>query len=349
MEQDLSVFHIWKRIDHHSGHSGYDQLTKHMPCAHYQNGRIFKYLFEKNPRHFRFVRQINPEWYSFEYFCVEMELIARLHQMRNTVFHYLYGENQFRYLGHSPFRRGNRVVASFHQPPAIFPRAIPDVKRVRKADALVVVGSNQVDYFRDITLRDNVYLVPHGIDTDYFAPRGAKNQDGPLRCISVGWWLRDVDMIRDVMVRAPQVAGLDVEFHVVTFPWCQKHYEGIPNVHLHSSVGDEELLALYQKCHLLLLPLQDCTANNAVLESMACGLPVYTSETGAIRDYVGDDNAVIVRPHDTESMLEALLEAHRNRSRLEEMGRASRLRAESFAWERVGERMMDCYRRILQS
>ena len=342
----MKILHIWKRIDHHSAHSGYDQLSRYLPCTHYRGGKIFHFLYSKNPEKFGWIKTINPEWYSFEYFCLEMELLARIHLVSGTIFHMLYGENQYRYLGYAPLRRSNRVVASFHQPPDIFPRSIPKPRRLAWADALVVVGSSQVDFFRRITRRDNVHVVPHGVDADYFTPGPPPDGSAPLRCISVGWWLRDVETIHKVIELTNRAPGPKVEYHIVTFSCYHDFYRDLPNVHLHSGVPDEELRELYRQSDLLLLPLKDCTANNAVLEAMACGLPVYTSRTGSVLDYVGEDNAVIAPPRDPQFLADALLAAAADRSRLGPMREASRRRGERFAWPRVAEEMMACYRRI---
>ena len=346
-DRAVKILHIWKRIDHHSAHSGYDQLSRHMDCTHYRPGRIFHFLYARNPERFRWVGAIDPEWYSFEYFCTEAELLVRINLVSKTVFHILYGENQFRFLGHAPLRRGNRVVATFHQPPDVLPRAIPKTSRIARADAIVVVGSSQEEYFRGLTGRDNVYRVPHGIDADYFTPGDPPPESDELHCVTVGWWLRDVETIRRVIATTGQLRRPRIRYHIVTFPWCQEFYQGLPHVQMYSGIADEELRALYRRCDLMLLPLNDCTANNAVLEAGACGLPVFTSAAGSIRDYVTEAGAVIAPPKDPEYLIDALVAAAGDRAWLRAMGRAARLQAEQFAWPRVAERMRAVYARIL--
>jgi len=341
------ILHIFKRIDHHSSHSGYDQLPKYLPCTHYKGGKVFHALYSRNPEKFKFIKSIDPEWYSFEYFCLEMELLVRINFVSNTIFHILYGENQYRNLGRVPLRRSNRVVPSFHQPPDVFYRALRKPKLVSRADAVVVVGSSQVDFFRSLTGRDNVYLVPHGIDTDYFVPSDTRNMDGPLRCISVGWWLRDVDMIRNIISTTNELTKPNVEYHIVTFKWCHEHYKGLDNVYLYSDISDEELRDLYQKSHVLLLPMNDCTANNAILEAMACGLPILTTDVGSIRDYLVEENAVLAPPKCAEPLIDALLHLEKNREEITKMGQASRQQAMKFDWHRVADQMMECYREIM--
>lgn len=343
----MKILLVYSHIPHHSSHSGYDMLARHIPfSSQYQPGKIFRWLSSKNPDKFRRFKAIHSNWYHFNHFSMEMELSFRINLVNKTIVHFLYGENNFRYMARFPLLRGNRTVVSFHQPPEKFLEVIPDHKGIFRADAIVAVGSSQMAFFRDLSKRDNIFLVPHGIDTDYFTPPERREDDGVLRCISVGWWLRDVDKIRAAIKILNQIRNSRVEFHIVTFPWCHEFYAGLENVHLHSEIPDDELRDLYRKCHVLFLPLKDCTANNAVLEAMACGLPVLTTDVGSIRDYVGEDNAVIAPPDNEEPLLDALLDFQKDPARLKAMGEVSRQRAEKFAWPVVGRQMMDVYRKI---
>ncbi len=156
-----------------------------------------------------------------------------------------------------------------------------------------------------------------------------------------------METIRRVIATTGQLRRPRIRYHIVTFPWCQEFYQGLPHVQMYSGIADEELQALYRRCDRMLLPLNDCTANNAVLEAGACGLPVFTSAAGSIRDYVTEAGAVIAPPKDPEYLIDALVAAADDRTRLRPMGRAARLQAEQFAWPRVAERMRAVYARIL--
>lgn len=342
----MKILHICSHIPHHSSHSGYDQLVRYMPSTQYKTGKIFRILQRRKAEKFKMFRAIHPNWYNFDNFCLEMELSARMNLVNGTIFHFLYGENNFRYLGAVPFRRNNRVVVSFHQPTDIFLDVIPDVRRVARADAVVVVGGSQYDFFRGCTRRDNVFVVPHGVDTEYFTPAAPRPKDGPLRCVTVGWWLRDVEMIKQIISTVGQIQNVNVEFHIVTFEWCQEFYRGLPGVHLYSGIPDDDLRALYRSSDLLLLPLKACTANNAVLEAMACGLPVLGTYVGSMGDYVKEDNAVLSLPGNPDPLIDAILDFARNPERLSPMGEASRRRAETFSWHAVADQMLECYKKI---
>ena len=69
----------------------------------------------------------------------------------------------------------------------------------------------------------------------------------------------------------------------------------------HAGLTDDELLALYQRSSLLLLPLLDATANNAILEAMACGLPIVTTDLPGLGTYVDPSFADLLTAGDVEA------------------------------------------------
>ncbi|MBN1510502.1 MAG: hypothetical protein JXB13_00670 [Phycisphaerae bacterium] len=55
-----------------------------------------------------------------------MELQASLHMLRHrrSIYHVLYGEKSYRYLGCMAGWNGNALIATFHQPPEVFPEHV---------------------------------------------------------------------------------------------------------------------------------------------------------------------------------------------------------------------------------
>jgi glycosyltransferase involved in cell wall biosynthesis len=82
-----------------------------------------------------------------------------------------------------------------------------------------------------------------------------------------------------------------------------------------------------------------------VLEAMACGAPVITSNTTALPEVAGDA-AVLVNPEDPEELADAIirvLEDSALRATLKERGFE---RAKQFTWERAAQRTVAVYREI---
>ena len=118
------------------------------------------------------------------------------------------------------------------------------------------------------------------------------------------------------------------------------------NVEVRDRVGDAELLQLYHRSKLLVFPLIDCTANNSLLEAMACGLPILSTDLTGVRDYVSPECAVLVPKGAADRLHDELLALESDRGKLRAMGVASRRRALELRWEAVAEMTRRVYERI---
>lgn len=342
----MKIIYIFKRIPHHSAHSGYDQIVKYIPSKSLSQTvrklieKILITLPEGKLKQWTWVGG----WYKNESLAKEIQLALNL-PFRRGIYHYLYGEDDYHWSGYFPFRSGSRIVVTYHQPPDVFDKVIKDKTFINKADAIVVCGTNQIEYFERITGQENVYFIPHGIDTNFFIPCQDKNINKRFNTISVGWWLRDVDMIKRVIEKADKKA-LDIEFNIVTFPEYFEHYKGLKNVNLSSSISNNELKMKYQEADALLLPMQDCTANNTILEAMACGIPILTTDVGGVRDYVTEEFGIFAKPGSDEDLLNGIQFLKNDPSAREKMGTKAREKALEFCWEEVAKKMMGAYRQI---
>jgi len=112
----------------------------------------------------------------------------------------------------------------------------------------------------------------------------------------------------------------------------------------HRGVNDDELRALYRGATLLLLPLRESTANNAVLEAMACGVPVVTNVTSGIADYTAADYAMVVAAADAEAMASAVLQIVSSPEIRRNMAASARQRAMTdFSWAQIATQVRSIY------
>lgn len=285
------------------------------------------------------VQRDGMSWYKLSDLWAEARAFTRCWRGRADLVHYLDGEHSAQYLPGLP-RRGVPVVASFHQPPELLGDVLSD-HVVRRLDRAIAVSPTQTPWLAERLGADRVDVVLLGIDTGFFRPRQEAPEGGPFRCITVGHYLRDFAAVREV---AHRLAGQDVELHVVTNR--DTGLEGVPGVRRHQNVDDDQLLALYQQSDALLLPVTASTANNALVEGIACGLPVISTRLASIEAYVPGGEAILVEENDPDELARAVLRLRDDPSLAREMGRRSRERAEELSWPRLAPLYEGIYARL---
>jgi glycosyltransferase involved in cell wall biosynthesis len=85
-----------------------------------------------------------------------------------------------------------------------------------------------------------------------------------------------------------------------------------------------------------------------LLEAMRCGCPVITSTETSLPEIAGDA-ALLVNPHDTEAIRDAmrrLIEEPELRETLRQKGFE---RAKQFSWKKMAEETLNGYKRAMQS
>jgi glycosyltransferase involved in cell wall biosynthesis len=102
----------------------------------------------------------------------------------------------------------------------------------------------------------------------------------------------------------------------------------------------EETVRFYQAADALVYPSLNETFGLPILEAMACGCPVVTSDTSAMPEIAGGA-AVLADPGDPASMARAITEAIPGRDRLQKAGL---LRAGEFTWGATAAATLDVYR-----
>ena len=339
---------ITMRMRGHSGHSGYDRLADYMAANQIALPQSLSFTDRLISRCFKnLIGRVGSTWYHRANFLCEIKAARQWPLNNRRIFHFIYGENSYQYLGKlKKIRTGNRIVCTYHTPPEKFQTIVKNLDPLHEIDAIIVLSNFQKEFFINLLGHNNVWYVPHGIDVDFFKPT-AKTQSGDnlLNCLFVGSHLRDVETFRQV-VDILEHKDKTIRFHILSNSTNTTQFEKSTNVKLYSKIPERELLKLYQSTDLLTLPLIDSTANNSILEALACGLPIVTTDLPGTRDYLSDDCALFVPPGDAAGMVHAIekLKDHRYRQHLSEK---SRQQAQRFDWKIITDSLMDCYRKVM--
>jgi glycosyltransferase involved in cell wall biosynthesis len=106
------------------------------------------------------------------------------------------------------------------------------------------------------------------------------------------------------------------------------------------------LQQLYARASIFVFPSLDEGFGMPVLEAMARGIPVVTSNRSALPEVAGDA-AILVDPDSTEQITEALARLADNPQLSEALAKLGRARAEAYPWQRAVDTTYSVYRELL--
>lgn len=134
---------------------------------------------------------------------------------------------------------------------------------------------------------------------------------------------REVEKVRQM------IQGLDLQARVL----------------LPGFIADEDLPALYSGAKVFVFPSLYEGFGLPVLEAMACGTPVVTSDLSALPEVVGDA-AMQVDPYDAQALAEAIVEVLKSERLRNEMRAKGLARVKSFSLEEEARKTLSVYEEL---
>jgi glycosyltransferase involved in cell wall biosynthesis len=192
---------------------------------------------------------------------------------------------------------------------------------------------------------DKVVVIPPGINLQFWKPAPFTPSGAKKRILFVGGDFRRKGgplLLDWYKTQRPA----EVELHIVT----REPVDSIPGVIVYRDMrcNTPQLLDLYHKSHLFVLPsLGDCFSV-ATIEAMGAGLPVIASNVGAIPEIIESGrNGFIVQGNDAAELGAAIRCILDKPAQREDMGRQSRILAEQrFDVEKNARLTLDYLKKI---
>jgi len=356
----LNIHLIRTQRPHWGAYSGINQFLKYVNTDRYNinvysasdNDEDFLIQNKLLRRALRYlVQRKGMQYYKLSDLAAEIKALGKCLQKRVDIIHYIDGEHSAQYLPwlcKLPRKVRPMIVATFHQTPE-FLGSLTRKEVISRLDHVTVVSPQQIPYFSELLPADKISTILHGIDTDFFRPANNHHKErNKFKCITVGHWRRDFNVVREVAEKLS--AHGDIEFHVVISKLTgprQTGLEDLASVSLYrDNLDDARFLEQYQKADILFLPLLESTANNALLEGIACGLPVVSTSLPSVKEYLPGKEAILIEGNDPKKFVDIILHLASNREECIIMGREARKRAEKLDWRNIAPQYEAVYSKL---
>lgn len=187
-----------------------------------------------------------------------------------------------------------------------------------------------------------IRFVPNGTEDRFFAKREYADTT-PVRLLYVGTWLdrKGIYYLAEAFERlVRRVSGIEL-----TVAGCSNPEEAVKKffgkdvrdrIRVVPFVTREDMPAVYTDHDIFVFPSLFEGMPLALLEAMATGMPVVTTDTSGMADVVEDEfNGLLVPPADAERLVEATERLCRSVELRKRIGEAAQQTMRRYTWERV--------------
>jgi len=197
-------------------------------------------------------------------------------------------------------------------------------------------------------------VVPNVVNTDLFRLSENKNQKKKIIHISTlkEWQKNSSGMLR--VIKKLSETRSDFEFHIISdgdlslATKISKEYDLLnKTIFIYPTQTLEKVAEILRASDLFLLFSNFENLPCVIIEALASGIPVVSTDVGGIPELINEKNGMLVKPNDEVALFEKLnemLDKH-NSFNKEELRKFA---VENFSYHAVGEKFSDIYSRILK-
>src|SRR3989344_8565786 len=165
----------------------------------------------------------------------------------------------------------------------------PNIKKYLKCADIILTGSNStkkdiIQGFGNLNIENKIKMIYYGIDFDKFKKEGVKLDNSKFKLLFVGNLIhrKGVDLLPNIM------KDLGKAYELYYVPGLRKvRIKGLGNnIKSIKEVGLKNVLEAYNYCDALLFPTRLEGFGYVLLEALACGKPVISTNCSSIPEIV---------------------------------------------------------------
>ncbi len=286
------------------------------------------------------------KWYKKSSFKLERLALQHIKQHGIELVHLLWGDRDIGFLHLFKKKYQFKICCTIHNCANMLDGIFNFPARLKSIDQFILMSETQRSFLLKAGVPDEkITVLLHGIDNDYFRPPVVKKENNVFRVLSVGSWQRDFDLLSEVCRQLQN--RIAVEIVIVAPEKFRNYFSGIEAVKFETGLTNEELLKTYQGADCFIMTAKDTSANNAILEAMACGLPIVAERIGGIPEYVNEKCALLCTSKSVAEICDAIVQIASSKSLRQQLSEQAKLRALQLDWKTTSAQMQEVYGKML--
>ena len=223
----------------------------------------------------------------------------------------------------------------------------------------IVCPSNQskADVIEELKVNEeNIDVVLNGIDLDSFT-RDERVEQKPYRIITTASADVPLKGLKFLIEAMTEIIEEIPEAHLMVLGRAKKEGDiakQISRLNLEekisfrSGLSQSEVVSLYASSHICVIPSLYEGFGFGAGEAMACGLPLISTQSGGLKEVIGQD-AVIIEARSSKAIVKAVKDLFSNKEKQLALSRAGRKRMENeFNWMKAAEAYEEIYSKTIK-
>ncbi|MCH8213381.1 MAG: glycosyltransferase [Proteobacteria bacterium] len=194
-----------------------------------------------------------------------------------------------------------------------------------------------------------IIVVPHGVGPIFSPPEGDSRREKFLLSVSDIYVQKNLKNLLYAVARLRashpditlKIAGRPIDAHYFKSLKRRVRRDGLEGcVEFLGYVPPEDLVDLYRRCAVFVFPSSVETFGNPLVEAMACGAPIASSNTAAMPEVLGDA-AAYFDPADIKDMAGVLDGLLNDAGWRRDLGEKALVRSREFSWQQTAARTLE--------
>jgi len=203
---------------------------------------------------------------------------------------------------------------------------------------------------KDLALGTNpnqkIIVIYNGVNTEEFKPSKTKKKNKVLKLISTGRLIERKGY--SYLINALENQD-NIELTLIGDGNLRNELESLSkelnvNVRFPGKKNKAEIIKELQNSDIFILPSLNEGMSNSILEAMACGLPIITTDTGGSEELI-DGNGFIVKKEDSINLFRSLEKYRKDPILVAKHGKLSRDLALQLSWNKTVSKYSSIYQK----